>query len=81
MLLTVKGVGPKVADCIVLFGLGRRDSFPVDTWMRKALGGGELDTPVKIHDFYMARYGDLAGLAQQYIFHYARNVVSAARND
>ena len=81
MLLTVKGVGPKVADCIVLFGLGRRDSFPVDTWMKKALGGGELDTPVKIHDFYMARYGDLAGLAQQYIFHYARNVVSAARND
>ena len=73
-LLTVKGVGPKVADCIVLFGLGRRDSFPVDTWMRQALGTAELDTPEKIHDFYMARYGDLAGLAQQYIFHFARNL-------
>ena len=73
-LLTVKGVGPKVADCIVLFGLGRRDSFPVDTWMRQALSTDELDTPIKIHDYYLARYGGLAGLAQQYIFHYARNV-------
>lgn len=78
-LLTVKGIGPKVADCIVLFGLSRWDSFPVDTWMKQALMTEELDTPVKIHDFYMSRYGELAGLAQQYIFHYARNVDTAVR--
>ena len=72
MLLTVKGVGPKVADCIVLFGLGKRDSFPVDTWMKKALGSEELSTADKIHDFYLRRYGSLAGLAQQYIYNYAR---------
>lgn len=72
-LLSVKGVGPKVADCIVLFGMGRRDSFPVDTWMKQALEAEELDTPTKVHDHYLARYGELAGLAQQYIFHYARN--------
>ena len=78
-LLTVKGIGPKVADCIVLFGLSHWDSFPVDTWMKQALMTEELDTPAKIHDFYMARYGELAGLAQQYIFHYARNVGAAGR--
>ena len=73
-LLTVKGIGPKVADCIVLFGLGRGDSFPVDTWIKQALLTAELDTPLKIHDYYLGRYGDLSGLAQQYIFHYARNL-------
>lgn len=72
-LLTVKGVGPKVADCIVLFGLGRGDSFPVDTWINQSLSTKELDTPVKVHDHYLGRYGGLSGLAQQYIFHYARN--------
>ena len=72
ILLTVKGVGPKVADCIVLFGLGKRDSFPVDTWMKKALGSEELNTADKIHDFYLRRYGSLAGLAQQYIYNHAR---------
>lgn len=75
-LLTVKGVGPKVADCIVLFGLGRGDSFPVDTWIKQSLSTEELDTPQKVHDYYMSRYGELSGLAQQYIFHYARNLGS-----
>lgn len=75
-LLTVKGVGPKVADCIVLFGLGRGDSFPVDTWIKQSLSTEELDTPQKVHDHYMSRYGELSGLAQQYIFHYARNLGS-----
>ena len=64
-LLAVHGVGPKVADCVLLFGCGRLDCFPRDVWIRRALaalypGGfpGEL-TP-------------LAGIAQQYLFHYVR---------
>ena len=78
-LLTVKGVGPNVADCILLFGLGRGDCFPVDTWMKQALGTQELDTPAKICAHFTARYGMLSGLAQQYIFHYARNVEAHTR--
>ncbi len=77
-LLTVKGVGPKVADCIMLFGLGRGDTFPVDTWMEQALGTDELDTNAKIRAYYLARYGELAGLAQQYIYHYNRNILRRA---
>lgn len=75
-LLTVKGVGPKVADCIILFGLGRGDSFPVDTWIKQALEDKIFDTPQKIREHYLQRYGELSGLAQQYIFHYARNLGS-----
>lgn len=80
-LLTVKGVGPKVADCIMLFGLGRGDTFPVDTWMEQALATDELDTAAKIRAHYLARYGALSGLAQQYIYHYNRNVVGKNRRD
>lgn len=73
-LLSVKGVGPKVADCIMLFGLGRGDTFPVDVWMEHALATDELNTAKAIREHYLARYGELAGLAQQYIYHYNRNV-------
>ncbi len=74
-LLTVKGVGPKVADCIMLFGLGKGDTFPVDTWMIQALRTEELSTAQRIRAYYLERYGGLAGLAQQYIYHYNRNVI------
>ena len=73
-LLALKGVGPKVANCIMLFGLSRTASYPVDTWIFKAGKTDELDTPKKVQEFYQNRYGELAGFAQQYIFHYARNV-------
>jgi N-glycosylase/DNA lyase len=66
-LLRLRGVGGKVADCAVLFGLHRMDAFPVDTWMKKAL---------KAHfppDFDPASLGEYAGLAQQYIFYRARD--------
>ncbi len=67
-LLALPGVGEKVASCVLLFGLGKLDAFPVDVWMKKAIkfffGEGKFD---------YARFGDLAGLAQQYMFHYMRN--------
>ena len=75
-LLKVKGVGPKVADCIMLFGLGFGDTFPVDVWMENALATAELNTNQKIRAYYVARYGKLSGLAQQYIYHYNRNVLT-----
>lgn len=76
-LLNLKGVGPKVADCIVLFGLHLTRSYPVDTWIFKASSTKELDTPKKVRDYYIDRYGDYAGFAQQYIFYYARSGNSA----
>lgn len=75
-LLKVKGVGSKVADCIMLFGLGFGDTFPVDVWMENALATDELNTNPKIRAHYVARYGELSGLAQQYIYHYNRNVLT-----
>ena len=65
-LKKLQGVGDKVANCAVLFGLHRMDAFPIDTWMKKAL---------KAHfppDFDPASLGEYAGLAQQYIFYHAR---------
>ncbi len=72
-LLKLKGVGPKVANCIMLFGLSLTSSYPVDTWIFKSNRTDELDTPQKVSRFYRIRYGEYAGFAQQYIFHYARN--------
>lgn len=67
-VMMLDGVGRKVADCFLLFGLARDDAFPVDTWMRKARAyypGG----------FDAAAFGQNAGIAQQYIFYYARAVL------
>lgn len=72
-LLTLKGVGPKVADCILLFGLKRMDSFPVDTWVFQAGQTEELNTKEKVRKFYSDKYGNLSGFAQQYLFYYQRS--------
>ena len=64
-LMTIKGVGEKVADCALLYGLHRLDAFPGDVWMKRAMK--EL-----FDDMDPALFGEYAGIAQQYIFHYAR---------
>lgn len=67
-LLKVHGVGPKVADCVLLFGLGRFEVFPVDVWIRRAMA--------KLFPKGLPRNANsTAGIAQQYIFHYARNSI------
>lgn len=73
-LLKFKGVGPKVADCILLFGLGHTGAFPVDVWMRRVLEKlyGFSGTPRQMRAFAAERFGAHAGIAQQYLFHYAR---------
>lgn len=64
-LMKIKGVGVKVADCTLLFGLHRIEAFPVDVWMKRALE--TLFPGMTADDF-----GEYAGIAQQYIFHYSR---------
>ena len=71
-LLTLKGVGPKVADCILFFGFARPDVFPVDTWIRKAysLFSCERRSDKQIGEFFVNLFKNYSGYAQQYIFNY-----------
>ena len=65
-LMAMRGVGKKVADCVILFGLRIPTAFPMDTWMKKAVAehyGKDFDPGI---------FGEYAGLAQQYMFYYQR---------
>ncbi len=69
-LKKILGIGDKVASCAALFGFGNLEAFPIDVWMKRAIDeyfGGRLD--------YEA-LGQYRGVAQQYIFHYIRNLAS-----
>jgi hypothetical protein len=74
-LITLQGVGEKVADCVLLFGAGRLEAFPVDTWILKALAR-RYDLagwkPAQVAHFGRTHFGPQAGLAQQYLFAYER---------
>ncbi len=72
MLVKLYGVGPKVADCILLFGFYRIDAFPVDTWIKKAyyLFDSKPRNVSQISDFLESIFKDLSGYAQMYIFNY-----------
>lgn len=66
VLMSINGVGPKVASCALLYGLYRTDFFPIDVWMKRIIEkryGGELD---------ISTLGRYAGLAQQYMFYHER---------
>lgn len=69
------GVGPKVADCIALFGFGDTGAFPVDTWIEKAyredLGGAPADRE-SISAYFTRRFGEYSGFIQQYLFYRKR---------
>lgn len=69
-LMKINGVGPKVADCILLFALGRHDVFPFDVWTKRIIadvyGTLEKDMP----DFVSQKFGRHAGIAQQYLYYY-----------
>ncbi|MBI3032249.1 hypothetical protein HYY69_02140 [Candidatus Woesearchaeota archaeon] len=76
-LLKLNGVGPKVADCVLLFSLGFTQAFPVDTWITKAMkelyfSDQKQVSPQEIADFAQEKWGNHAGYAQQYLFHYWR---------
>lgn len=64
-LMKIKGVGPKVAECVLLYGLNNLEAFPMDVWMKRAMS-----------ELFPGRdpglFGKYAGIAQQHIFHYSR---------
>ncbi|MSU65664.1 MAG: DNA-binding protein [Opitutus sp.] len=74
-LVELPGVGEKVADCVLLFGAGRLEAFPVDVWilrtmaLRYGLAGWK---PAQVAQFGRAHFGPLAGLAQQFLFAWER---------
>jgi N-glycosylase/DNA lyase len=75
-LLELPGVGEKVADCVLLFGAGRLEAFPVDAWVLKSLArryGLVGWKPAQVAQFGRVHFGPLAGLAQQYLFAWERN--------
>lgn len=65
-LMTIKGVGPKVAACVLLFGFSKYDAFPIDVWVKRILTNYYSDGIS--HHFT----GEYAGIAQQYLFYYER---------
>ncbi len=79
-LLKLSGIGPKVADCILLFStLKRFDVFPIDVWVRRVMNDlyihNEDETKVskkEIEKIAKEKFGDLEGLAQQYLFYWRR---------
>lgn len=75
MLCKVKGVGPKVAACSLLFGFKRYDAFPIDVWIRRVM---EKYFP---GDFTPESLGQYAGIAQQYLFYYERYLSAGNNND
>lgn len=64
-LIKIKGVGPKVADCTMLYGMGKKECFPLDVWMKRAMS-------ILFPELTPQSFGVNAGIAQQYIFHYSR---------
>ena len=80
-LLTLSGVGPKVADCILLFStLKRFDIFPIDVWIRRVMNDLYIHNPKEdkvskkaIYELATQKYGDLSGIAQQYLFYWKRD--------
>ena len=74
-LIQMPGIGPKVRDCILLFGYARDNTFPVDVWVKRlmeVLYIGETIPNSKILEYSNELFGELRGLAQQYLFYYAR---------
>ncbi|TCO76410.1 DNA-3-methyladenine glycosylase family protein [Marinisporobacter balticus] len=76
-LLRFSGVGPKVADCILLFSMNKYDAFPIDVWVKRVMEYFYLPdaaTLKQVQVFAKKKFGDYAGFAQQYLFYYAREL-------
>jgi N-glycosylase/DNA lyase len=75
-ILELPGVGPKVADCILLYGFGMGEAFPVDVWIKRIIehlyfSSKELK-PSEVREFGREIFGAYAGYVQLYLFHFAR---------
>ena len=73
-LMGFKGIGLKIASCILLFGYSRLDVFPIDTWVKKyMMDTYKINDIKKIESFTKERYKEYSGLVIQYMFHTKRN--------
>lgn len=76
-LMEFNGVGPKVCDCIALFGMQKYDTFPVDVWVKRVMQEFYVEDDMslpKIRKYAIDKFEDLSGFAQQYLFYYAREL-------
>lgn len=76
-MIKFSGVGPKVANCILVFAMGKAEFFPVDVWVKRVMEYFYFhkDTPnKKIEQFARKKFGIYSGYAQQYLFYYAREL-------
>ncbi|MDD2647580.1 MAG: DNA glycosylase [Eubacteriales bacterium] len=71
-LMSYLGIGPKVADCVCLFGLYHKEAFPIDTWVKKILREHYSGA------FPIERYPESAGVMQQYMFFYERTIAKTS---
>ncbi len=71
-LKAIKGVGDKVAACVLLFAYHKTDSFPIDVWVKRIIK--------KYFDGAVPNFGEYAGIAQQYLFYYERYIVNGKEN-
>jgi N-glycosylase/DNA lyase len=76
ILMEFKGVGEKVADCILLFALQKYDAFPIDVWINRVMKtlyfNGEDMSMKKMREYACARFREYAGYAQEYLYYWAR---------
>lgn len=83
-LMTLDGVGDKVADCILLFAYKKLEAFPIDVWIKRTLEhvyfSGHRKGIEALHEFAEGRWNGYAGYAQQYIFQHARANKIAKKN-
>lgn len=74
-LLQIKGVGEKIANCVLLFGLGKTSAFPVDVWIKRIMENLYFEKETKNEEIIAAAselFGEYGGYAQQYLFYYGR---------
>ncbi|WP_310602915.1 DNA-3-methyladenine glycosylase family protein [Anaerosporobacter sp.] len=72
----INGVGEKVGNCVLLFGIGRREAFPIDVWMARIMERLYFNKPAKKEEmqaFAKEHFGEYGGYAQQYLFYFARD--------
>lgn len=74
-LISLSGIGPKVADCIMLFAFNKKDVFPVDTWIHQMYNQyySPLENRQIIRNNLIEEFGNFSGFAQQYLFYYQRS--------
>ena len=73
-LMTCPGIGPKIADCVAVFSLEKLEAFPIDVWVRRALGewyfpDQKIQPDRVLLEWAHGHFGRYAGYAQQYLFH------------